>query len=101
MLSLDGTKLTGNAARKANRTLPQIEKLLAEAAEADAADDARHGGTPPSARPRWERGGGKGASESAGSPAPWRNRAASPAGNDAQAQPASCIRRALRASVMA
>jgi hypothetical protein len=35
MLSLDGTKLTGNAVRKADRTLPQIEKLLAEAAEAD------------------------------------------------------------------
>jgi hypothetical protein len=35
MLSLDGTKLTGNAARKADRTLPQIEKLLAEAAKAD------------------------------------------------------------------
>ena len=41
MLSLDGTKLAGNAAQKANRTLPQIEKLLAEAAAADAAEDAR------------------------------------------------------------
>jgi len=29
-LSLDGTKLAGNAAQKANRTLPQIEKVLAE-----------------------------------------------------------------------
>jgi transposase len=29
-LSLDGTKLAGNAAQKANKTLPQIEKLLAE-----------------------------------------------------------------------
>ena len=38
-LSLDGTKLAGNAAQAANRTLPQIEKLLADAAEADAADD--------------------------------------------------------------
>ena len=28
---LDGTKLAGNAAQKANRTLPQIEKILAEA----------------------------------------------------------------------
>jgi Transposase DDE domain len=43
MLSLDGTKLAGNAAQKANRTLPQIEKLLAEAAAADAAEDARYG----------------------------------------------------------
>ena len=39
-LSLDGTKLAGNAAQKANRTLPQIEKVLAEAAAADAAEDA-------------------------------------------------------------
>ena len=39
MLSLDGTKLAGNAAQKANRTLPQIEKILAEAAKADAAED--------------------------------------------------------------
>ena len=39
-LSLDGTKLAGNAAHAANRTLPQIEKLLAEAAETDAAEDA-------------------------------------------------------------
>jgi len=42
-LSLDGTKLAGNAAQKANKTLPQIEKLLAEAAAADAAEDARYG----------------------------------------------------------
>jgi transposase len=35
-ISLDGTKLAGNAAQKANRTLPQIENLLAEAAAADA-----------------------------------------------------------------
>ena len=39
-LSLGGTKLDGNAA---NRTLPQIEKLLAEAAETDAAEDAELG----------------------------------------------------------
>ncbi len=51
-LSLDGTKLAGNAAQKANRALPQIEKLLAEAAAADAADDARHGDNPPPATPR-------------------------------------------------
>jgi transposase len=43
VLSLDGTKLAGNAAHKASRTLPQIEKLLAEAAKVDAAEDARYG----------------------------------------------------------
>jgi transposase len=42
-ISLDGTKLSGNSSQKANRTLPQIEKLLAEAAERDAAEDARYG----------------------------------------------------------
>ena len=42
LLSLDGTKLAGNAAQKANRTLPQIEKVLGEAAAADAAR-VRHG----------------------------------------------------------
>ncbi|HEV3288417.1 MAG TPA: hypothetical protein VG123_05450, partial [Streptosporangiaceae bacterium] len=36
----DGTKLAGNAAHKANRTLPQTGKRLPEAAEADAAEDA-------------------------------------------------------------
>jgi transposase len=40
-LSLDGTKLAGNAAQKANKTLPQIDKLFAEAAAADAAEDAQ------------------------------------------------------------
>src|SRR5205809_6928813 len=40
MVSLDGTKLAGNAAQKANKTLPQTGKLLAEAAERDAAEDA-------------------------------------------------------------
>jgi hypothetical protein len=44
LLSLDGTKLAGDAAQKADRTLPQIEKLLAEASAADAAEDARYGG---------------------------------------------------------
>ena len=43
VLSLDGTKLAGNAAHRASRTLPQIEKLLAEAAKVDAAEDARYG----------------------------------------------------------
>jgi transposase len=52
MISLDGTKLAGNAAQKANRTLPQIEKLLAEAAAADAAEDARYGDAPGEPPPR-------------------------------------------------
>lgn len=42
-LSLDGTKLAGNAAQAANRTLPQVEKLLAEAAAIDAGEDAQLG----------------------------------------------------------
>jgi transposase len=44
MISLDGAKLAGNAAQKANRTLPAIGKLLAEAAAAGAAEAARPGG---------------------------------------------------------
>jgi transposase len=52
LLSLDGTKLAGNAAQKADRTLPQIEKILAEAAAADAAEDAAEGDNPQSATPR-------------------------------------------------
>jgi transposase len=52
LLSLDGTKLAGNAAQKANRTLPQIEKVLAEAAAADAADDATEGSSPQPVTPR-------------------------------------------------
>jgi transposase len=52
LLSLDGTKLAGNAAQKANRTLPQIEKILAEAAGADAAEDAAESGSPQPATPR-------------------------------------------------
>ena len=51
-LSLDGTKLAGNAAQKANRTLPQIEKLLAEAAAADNADDAGQGNNPQPVTPQ-------------------------------------------------
>jgi transposase len=39
-LSLDGTKLAGSTAHKASRTLPQIERLLAEAAAVDTAEDA-------------------------------------------------------------
>jgi hypothetical protein len=52
MPSLDGTKLAGNAPQKANKTLPEIEKLLAEAAKADAAEDAQCGGNPPRALAR-------------------------------------------------
>jgi transposase len=52
LLSLDGTKLAGNAAQKADRTLPQIEKILAEAAAADAAEDAAEGGNPQPVTPR-------------------------------------------------
>ena len=52
LLSLDGTKLAGNAAQKANRTLPQIEKVLAEAAERDAAEDAQQDCSPQPATPR-------------------------------------------------
>jgi hypothetical protein len=51
-LSLDGTKLAGNAAHKASRTLPQIDKLLAEAAKVDAAEDAQHGSSPGPVTPR-------------------------------------------------
>jgi transposase len=52
ILSLDGTKLAGNAAQKASKTLPQIEKLLAEAAQVDAAEDAQEAGSPPPVTPR-------------------------------------------------
>ncbi len=51
-LSLDGTKLSGNAAQKANRTLPQTGKLLAEAAATDAAEDAQPGDNPQPVTPR-------------------------------------------------
>jgi len=51
-LSLDGTKLAGNAAHKASRTLPQIDKLLAEAARVDAAEDAQQGSSPEPVTPR-------------------------------------------------
>jgi transposase len=52
LLSLDGAKLAGNAAQKANRTLPQTGKLLAEAAAADAAEDARYGDAADAPTPR-------------------------------------------------
>jgi len=44
--------VTGNAAQKANRTLPQIEKMLAEAAATDAAEDAAEAGNPQPVTPR-------------------------------------------------
>src|SRR4029077_3648018 len=43
-ISLDGAKLAGHGAQKANKTLPATGALLAEAAAADAAEDARRGG---------------------------------------------------------
>ena len=52
VLSLDGTKLAGNAAQRASKTLPQIEKLLAEAAAVDAAEDAQHGASLEPVTPR-------------------------------------------------
>ena len=52
ILSLDGTKLAGNASQKANKTLPQIGKLLAEAAKVDAAEDAQQGDNPQPVTPR-------------------------------------------------
>ena len=52
LLSLDGTKLAGNAAQEADRTLPQIGKILAEAAAADAAGDAVEDGNPQPVTPR-------------------------------------------------
>ena len=74
LLSLDGTKLAGSAAQKANRTLPQIEKILAEAAAADAADDARDGGSPqPPRRGHWH-GGPSGGSGWPGPGTGWRPR---------------------------
>jgi transposase len=46
-VALDGTKLAANAAAKANRTQEKLEaevaEILRQAAEADRADDARHG----------------------------------------------------------
>jgi transposase len=46
-VALDGTKVAGNAADKANRTLDRLERevaeILREAADADQADDERYG----------------------------------------------------------
>jgi transposase len=46
-VALDGTKVAANAADKANRTLDKLEgevaQILAEAAEADQAEDLKHG----------------------------------------------------------
>ena len=74
LLSLDGTKLAGNAAQKANRTLPQTEKILAEAAAADGADDAAEAGNPHRRRRgRWP-GGPSGGSGWPGPGTGWRPR---------------------------
>jgi transposase len=51
-ISLDGTKLAGNASQKANKTLPQIEKLLTEAAQVDAAEDGQYGSAAGPVTPR-------------------------------------------------
>jgi hypothetical protein len=50
LLSLDGTKLAGNAAQKADRTLPQIGKILAAAA-------GKRRGRRPAGEPRANRAG--------------------------------------------
>jgi hypothetical protein len=52
VLSLDGTKLAGNAAQKANKTLPRIGKLLAEAVTVDGAEDAQQRDNPEPVTPR-------------------------------------------------
>ena len=52
VISLDEAKLAGNASQKASKTLPQIEKLLAEAAGRDAAEDLRQDQSPQPATPR-------------------------------------------------
>ena len=49
LVALDGTKVAANAADKANRTLDKLQtevaQILAEAAEADQAEDRQHGAT--------------------------------------------------------
>lgn len=42
-VSIDGTRIEADASWLANKTLPQIEAMLAEAAAADAAEDAEFG----------------------------------------------------------
>jgi hypothetical protein len=58
VVALDGTKLAGNSADKANRTLDRLEREIAEilrqAAEADQREDLQHG----QARGRAARGPG-------------------------------------------
>jgi len=75
-VALDGTKITANAAKAANRTEERLRALAAqragEHAAADAAEDQRFGEGrqrgPPAARRRWRRQPGRG-----GSAGPWRN----------------------------
>jgi transposase len=42
-VALDGTKIAADASWSANKTLPQVRQMLAEAAAADAAEDAEFG----------------------------------------------------------
>src|SRR3954468_2957215 len=42
-LAVDGTKIAADASWQANKTLPQIEEMLAEAVATDAAEDERFG----------------------------------------------------------
>jgi transposase len=42
-ISIDGTKIEADASWQANHTLTYIDKILAEAASVDAAEDAEHG----------------------------------------------------------
>jgi transposase len=42
-VAIDGTKIAADASWSANKTLPQIEQILAEAAQVDAAEDAEFG----------------------------------------------------------
>jgi transposase len=48
VVALDGTAMAANASREATRTYPtireEVERMLAEAAHIDAAEDAEHGG---------------------------------------------------------
>jgi hypothetical protein len=48
VVALDGTAMAANASREATRTYPtireEVDRMLAEAAQVDAAEDAEHGG---------------------------------------------------------
>jgi Transposase domain (DUF772) len=101
-LSLDGTKVAGNAAHAANRTLPQIAKLLDEAAAVDAAEDAQlgeHGAGTDAADAGAARGAARAADPRPGSvggrgPGPPGRAARQAAGLDAAAAGGGTTRRA-------